>query len=182
MPPRHAVAPTAASRPSLHDRRHVRPPGLARWRRSHHGRGHAMDDGREGHPAHRDTAGRARRGRRSVPRIQLWVNLPARDKMIPAYQGLEAGDVTLLSSVDGGALLRIIAGDVAPPWPRVDPHADGLHATWWHPGRFSRFRGTPGSTRSSMSSPDPAGGQRRSAGHEWATRCLRRWRFHHAPG
>ncbi len=46
--------------------------------------------------------------------IQLWVNLPARDKMIPpAYQGLEAGDVTLLSSVDGGALLRIIAGDVA---------------------------------------------------------------------
>ena len=45
--------------------------------------------------------------------IQLWVNLPARDKMIPpAYQGLEAGDVTLLSSGDGGALLRIIAGDV----------------------------------------------------------------------
>jgi hypothetical protein len=46
--------------------------------------------------------------------IQLWVNLPARDKMIePAYQGLEAGDVTLLSSPDGGALMRIIAGDVA---------------------------------------------------------------------
>jgi hypothetical protein len=45
--------------------------------------------------------------------IQLWVNLPARDKMIePAYQGLEAGDVTLLSSADGGALVRIIAGDV----------------------------------------------------------------------
>jgi redox-sensitive bicupin YhaK (pirin superfamily) len=45
--------------------------------------------------------------------IQLWVNLPARDKMIePAYQGLEADDVTLLSSADGGALVRIIAGDV----------------------------------------------------------------------
>ena len=45
--------------------------------------------------------------------IQLWVNLPARDKMIaPAYQGLEANDVTLLSSWDGGALLRVIAGDV----------------------------------------------------------------------
>ena len=45
--------------------------------------------------------------------IQLWVNLPARDKMIsPAYQGLEADDVTLLSSWDGGALLRVIAGDV----------------------------------------------------------------------
>jgi redox-sensitive bicupin YhaK (pirin superfamily) len=46
--------------------------------------------------------------------IQLWVNLPARDKMIePAYQGLEAGDVTLMSSSDGGALVRIIAGEVA---------------------------------------------------------------------
>ena len=42
--------------------------------------------------------------------IQLWVNLPARDKMIPpAYQGLEADDVTLLASADGGSLLRIIA-------------------------------------------------------------------------
>ena len=46
--------------------------------------------------------------------IQLWVNLPARDKMIePAYQGLEADDVTLLSTGDGGALVRIIAGDIA---------------------------------------------------------------------
>jgi redox-sensitive bicupin YhaK (pirin superfamily) len=45
--------------------------------------------------------------------IQLWVNLPAKDKMIPpAYQGLEAGDVTLLSSPDGGALVRVIAGEV----------------------------------------------------------------------
>src|SRR6202166_158110 len=43
--------------------------------------------------------------------IQLWVNLPARDKMIPpAYQGLEAGQVALLSSADGGALVRVIAG------------------------------------------------------------------------
>ena len=31
--------------------------------------------------------------------IQLWVNLPAKDKMIPpAYQGLEADKVALLSS------------------------------------------------------------------------------------
>jgi redox-sensitive bicupin YhaK (pirin superfamily) len=45
--------------------------------------------------------------------IQLWVNLPAKDKMIaPAYQGLEAGDAALLSSGDGGALVRIIAGEI----------------------------------------------------------------------
>lgn len=45
--------------------------------------------------------------------IQLWVNLPSADKMItPAYQGLEPEDVVLLSSPDGGALVRLIAGDL----------------------------------------------------------------------
>src|SRR3954447_2401364 len=45
--------------------------------------------------------------------IQLWVNLPSADKMIaPAYQNLEADQVTLLASDDGGALVRVIAGDV----------------------------------------------------------------------
>ena len=46
--------------------------------------------------------------------IQLWVNLPAKDKLVaPRYQSLEAGQVTLLSSADGGALVRLIAGDLA---------------------------------------------------------------------
>jgi redox-sensitive bicupin YhaK (pirin superfamily) len=46
--------------------------------------------------------------------IQLWVNLPAADKWIdPRYQGIEADDVLLLTSPDGGALVRVIAGDVA---------------------------------------------------------------------
>jgi hypothetical protein len=46
--------------------------------------------------------------------IQLWVNLPAAKKWIPpAYQPLEAGDVALLTSRDAGALIRVIAGEVA---------------------------------------------------------------------
>ena len=46
--------------------------------------------------------------------VQLWVNLPGKDKMVdPAYQNLEGGDVTLLSTDDGGALVRVIAGEVA---------------------------------------------------------------------
>src|SRR5213083_1112477 len=46
--------------------------------------------------------------------FQLWVNLPAKDKMSPPrYQNLEGGQVTLLSSPDGGALIRVIAGEVA---------------------------------------------------------------------
>jgi quercetin 2,3-dioxygenase len=46
--------------------------------------------------------------------IQLWVNLPAKDKWIPAaYQPLEARDVALVASGDAGALVRVIAGHVA---------------------------------------------------------------------
>jgi redox-sensitive bicupin YhaK (pirin superfamily) len=45
--------------------------------------------------------------------FQLWVNLPARDKFIPPrYQDLRGGQVTLLRSADGGALVRLIAGDL----------------------------------------------------------------------
>ncbi len=43
--------------------------------------------------------------------IQLWVNLPAVDKMVDArYQDIGAERVTLLASPDGGALVRVIAG------------------------------------------------------------------------
>jgi redox-sensitive bicupin YhaK (pirin superfamily) len=45
--------------------------------------------------------------------FQLWVNLPARLKMTsPRYQDIRAGQVALLSSPDGGALVRLIAGDL----------------------------------------------------------------------
>jgi redox-sensitive bicupin YhaK (pirin superfamily) len=43
--------------------------------------------------------------------FQLWVNLPAADKFLPPrYQDLRGGDTTLLTTPDGGALLRLIAG------------------------------------------------------------------------
>jgi redox-sensitive bicupin YhaK (pirin superfamily) len=46
--------------------------------------------------------------------FQLWVNLPSRLKLTaPRYQDIRAGQVSLLSSPDGGALVRVIAGDVA---------------------------------------------------------------------
>ena len=45
--------------------------------------------------------------------LQLWVNLPAKDKMVPArYQDIRGPSVALLGSGDGGALVRLIAGDV----------------------------------------------------------------------
>ena len=46
--------------------------------------------------------------------FQLWVNLSARLKWSPPrYQDIRGRAVTLLSSPDGGALLRLIAGEVA---------------------------------------------------------------------
>jgi quercetin 2,3-dioxygenase len=45
--------------------------------------------------------------------VQLWVNLPAKSKMIaPAYQSIEADHVALVASADAGALVRVIAGEV----------------------------------------------------------------------
>ncbi len=46
--------------------------------------------------------------------IQLWVNLPAADKWVPPrYQDIQPDAAVLLSSPDGGALVRVIAGSVA---------------------------------------------------------------------
>ena len=46
--------------------------------------------------------------------IQLWVNLPRDQKWsAPRYQDLRAAEVALVASADGGALVRVIAGDVA---------------------------------------------------------------------
>jgi redox-sensitive bicupin YhaK (pirin superfamily) len=46
--------------------------------------------------------------------IQLWVNLPAKDKFAPPrYQNLEGAMSRLVTSADGGALVRVIAGSIA---------------------------------------------------------------------
>ena len=46
--------------------------------------------------------------------FQLWVNLPSALKLAPPrYQDIRAGQVALLSSADGGTLVRVIAGEVA---------------------------------------------------------------------
>jgi redox-sensitive bicupin YhaK (pirin superfamily) len=56
--------------------------------------------------------------------IQLWVNLPAAKKMVdPRYQDIGRDRVTLLSSPDGGALVRVIAGRLG------DHHGPGVTHT-----------------------------------------------------
>src|SRR5690554_177793 len=45
--------------------------------------------------------------------LQLWVNLPRAKKFAPPrYQDIRGNTVTLLTTHDGGVLLRVIAGDV----------------------------------------------------------------------
>ena len=56
--------------------------------------------------------------------VQLWVNLPRSEKWSPPqYQDLDADQVVLLASEDGGAVVRLIAGDLA------DHHGPGSTRT-----------------------------------------------------
>lgn len=46
--------------------------------------------------------------------LQLWINLPRDKKRIaPQYQDLQGADCTMVTSNDGGAVLRVLAGAVA---------------------------------------------------------------------
>ena len=58
--------------------------------------------------------------------LQLWVNLPKAEKWAaPRYQDLRGNEVVLLASSDAGALVRVIAGDLAGPvGSRRHVHAD----------------------------------------------------------
>ena len=45
--------------------------------------------------------------------VQLWINLPKAKKRIePAYQDLQGQDSAMVSTADGGALIRVLAGNV----------------------------------------------------------------------
>ncbi|MEE9206566.1 MAG: pirin family protein [Acidimicrobiia bacterium] len=64
--------------------------------------------------------------------FQLWVNLPSKDKFLaPRYQDLRGSDVVLLTTPDGGALLRLIAGDLGEHRGPGDTHTPitMVHAT-----------------------------------------------------
>ena len=58
--------------------------------------------------------------------VQLWVNLPAKDKMGPAgYQGIQAADIPSVDLPDGAGTLRVIAGSYAATRAGAHPYADG---------------------------------------------------------
>jgi redox-sensitive bicupin YhaK (pirin superfamily) len=64
--------------------------------------------------AHRVAAGAAGGKRGLFHGLQLWVNLPRADKWLePTYRTKGAAESTLLTTPDGGALIRMIAGEVA---------------------------------------------------------------------
>jgi redox-sensitive bicupin YhaK (pirin superfamily) len=68
--------------------------------------------------------------------FQLWVNLPRKDKWLPPrYQDLGGGETTLLTTPDGGALIRLIAGSLGEHTGPGDTHTPitMIHATL-HPG------------------------------------------------
>ncbi|MEK7252242.1 MAG: pirin family protein [Actinomycetota bacterium] len=64
--------------------------------------------------------------------FQLWVNLPAQDKYLaPRYQDIRGERVTMLTTPDGGALLRLIAGTLGEHRGPGDTHTPitMIHAT-----------------------------------------------------
>ncbi len=67
---------------------------------------------------------------------QLWVNLPKTLKLTPPrYQSIEPKDVLLLASADGGALVRVIAGDIA---------GFAGHGATWTPIAYAHATISPG--------------------------------------
>lgn len=45
--------------------------------------------------------------------VQLWINLPrAKKRIAPAYQDLQGQDLTMIASPDGGAIVRVLAGEI----------------------------------------------------------------------
>ena len=111
--------------------------------------------------------------------FQLWVNLPRTLKMTsPRYQDIRAGQVALLSSADGGALLRVIAGDVAGhPGPGVTHTPITLvHATV-APGAQVRLpvaRATSTRWRYVLAGTGTVGAERRPVAHRPARGVRRR--------
>ena len=82
--------------------------------------------------------------------FQLWVNLPPALKMTPPrYQDIRARQVALLSSADGGALLRVIAGSFGGHRARASLTRRSASCTPpSRPARRSGCRGRRTSTRS----------------------------------
>ena len=69
-----------------------------------------MDDGSVLHEEFHSEAF-ARRGG-TLEMVQLWVNLPAKDKMAePGYQGILDRDIPVLTLKDNAGTLRLIAGE-----------------------------------------------------------------------
>jgi redox-sensitive bicupin YhaK (pirin superfamily) len=77
--------------------------------------------------------------------LQLWVNLPAAQKWVPpGYQEIQGPAITLLTSADAGALLRLIAGPLGEHRGPGSTHSPMtmVHATI-HPGERVELPWTP---------------------------------------
>ncbi|HYH97590.1 pirin family protein [Hyalangium sp.] len=63
--------------------------------------------------------------------FQLWVNLPARDKMMkPRYQELPAARIPLVKTEDGKAQVRLIAGEALGAKAVIDTRTPILYQHW----------------------------------------------------
>jgi len=117
--------------------------------------------------------------RRLVPRYSAVVNLPRANKWNPPrYQDIRGSEATLLTTMDGGALLRLIAGELGGhrgPGSTFTPiHRGSCHCQPWVPvfacpaARLQR----PGLCAGGKGQR----GRRAPADPRGPARCLRAWR------
>jgi len=67
----------------------------------------------------------------SVHGFQIWVNLPARLKMTrPRYQEVDASRIPEATSEDGGARVRVIAGEALGARAVIDTHTPIVYQDW----------------------------------------------------
>ncbi len=113
--------------------------------------------------------------------IQLWVNLPKAQKWAaPKYQDIRGGDSALLSTEDGGALIRVIAGSVdghdGPGSTNTPDHPRPRHG---QPGRGVGAAVAAGVQRARLRPGRPGHGRRRAPPDpQGPTRPLRPRRHH----
>ncbi|CAA9360177.1 MAG: Pirin, partial [uncultured Frankineae bacterium] len=182
----HLVAPAPRVRDRhVHHGRRVPAPGQPRRRRAHPGRRDAVDDRGRRDPAHRDAAGRARRGGRGVPRDPA-VGQPARPREddragVPEPRGHRQRAARLRGRRLAAAPHRRRPG--RQPRPGRDPDADHDAARQRLARRAAVAAVGPAVQRAGLRPVRHRHGRHRAGAHrDRSDGGVRPWRPHHGGG
>jgi quercetin 2,3-dioxygenase len=114
--------------------------------------------------------------------FQIWVNLPARDKLTdPRYQEIPRATIPEAATPDGCAVVHVIAGEALGAKAVIDAHSDQLPALDFLAGCVGRCAGSGGPRRLCLRLRR-CSSSRRPRGEGRRTRHSRRWKPRAARG